>query len=272
MERHRHLVLSSALTLLLLSVSASAAAPWSPDCAECAATFTIEGQPMHIEKRSNRGPIVVFESGLGADSSAWRTVAGPISGFAQVVRYDRAGLGMSKPFIKPGRPITASGVAEALHQLLARADLHPPFILVGHSLGGLYMQMFARVHPDEVAGMVLLDSSSTEAPAALKTRAKLVPGSVDFLEEAGVAESNREVRAAGPFPAIPLTIIAATDHGPYFGKWEPTLMRLQQQLATLSPRGMLVVASGSGHDVATDRPALVVAAVRTIADAASSQR
>ncbi len=75
------------------------------------------------------------------------------------------------------------------------------------------------------------------------------------------------MRAAGPFPAIPLTIIAATDHGPYFRKWEPTLMRLQQQLATLSPRGTLMVANGSGHDVTTDRPALIVAAVRTMADA-----
>ncbi len=268
----RRLALSSAVTLLLLYASTSAAIPWSPDCDECAATFTINGQPMHIEKRGNRGPVVVFESGLGADGSAWRTVAGPISGFAQVVRYDRAGLGMSKPFTRPSRPITARGVVDALDLLLGRADLHPPFILVGHSLGGLYMQMFARLHPDEVAGMVLLDSSSTEAPAALKTRAKLVPGSVEFLEEAGVAESNREMRAAGPFPAIPLTIIAATDHGPYFRKWEPTLMRLQQQLATLSPRGTLVIANGSGHDVATDRPALVVAAVRTMADATSGHR
>ena len=132
--------------------------------------------------------------------------------------------------------------------------------------------MFGRLHPSEVAGMVLLDSSSAKAPAALKTRAKLVPGSVDFLEEAGVAASNRQVREAGPFPAIPLTIIAATDHGPYFRRWEPTLMRLQQQLATLSPRGTLVVAIGSGHDVATDRPALVVAAVQTMADLTSGAR
>jgi hypothetical protein len=102
--------------------------------------------------------------------------------------------------------------------------------------------------------VVLLDSSSTEAPAELKTLAKLEPGSVDFLEEAGVPESNREVREAGLFPSIPLTVIAATDHGPYFREWEPTLMRLQRQLATLSPRGTLVIADGSGHDVATDRP------------------
>ena len=74
---------------------------------------------------------------------------------------------------------------------------------------------------------------------------------------------------ARSIPAIPLIVIAATDHGPYFRQWEPTLMRLQRQLARLSPRGALVIATGSGHNVATDRPALVVAAVRTMADGVS---
>ncbi len=97
-------------------------------------------------------------------------------------------------------------------------------------------------------------------------------GSAEFLEEEGVRESNREVHAAGPFPKIPLTVIAATDHGPHFRRWEPTLMRLQRQLATLSPRGTLVVARGSGHDVAADRPALVIAAVRSMADAVRARR
>jgi len=80
------------------------------------------------------------------------------------------------------------------------------------------------------------------------------------------------VREAGLFPSIPLTVIAATDHGPYFREWEPTLMRLQRQLAILSPRGTLVIADGSGHDIATDRPALVTAAVRTMVDAVSGHR
>jgi pimeloyl-ACP methyl ester carboxylesterase len=203
------------LPTLVLALTTAATA-WSPDCQQCGAMFTIGDQQLHIEKHGGRGPIVVFESGLGADTSAWRRVVGPKSAFVQAVLYDRAGLGMSKPLAELGRLITARGVADPLDQLLAQARLQPPFILVGHSLGGLYVQMFARLHPGEAAGLVLLDSSSTEAPPELKTRARLVPGSADFLEEAGVGESNHEVRAAGPFPAIPLTVIAATDHGPYF--------------------------------------------------------
>jgi pimeloyl-ACP methyl ester carboxylesterase len=253
--------------LVSLNQAAKAADAWSPECEQCAATFDIRGQPLHIEKQGNHGPVVVFEAGLGADISAWRDVVGPISAFAQATLYDRAGLGSSTPLVEPGRPITARSVATALDQLLTQAGLHPPFILVGHSLGGLYVQMFARLHPEAVAGMVLLDSSSADAPAALKTRARLVPGSTDFLEEEGVAESNRQVRSAGPFPPIPLTVIAATDHGPYFRQWEPTLMHLQEQLATLSPLGTLIIAQGSGHDIAVDRPAQVIAAVRAMVDA-----
>jgi len=217
---------------------------------------------LHLETIGDSGPTVVFEAGLGNDSTTWKSVAGPIAAFARVVLYDRVGLGQSSPLKNTRAAITADEVASTLHALLAAADIHPPYILVGHSLGGLYMQMFARKYPKEVSGVVLLESSSTEAPSELKTRAKLVPGTAAYLEEEGIAESNRQVRNAGPFPDVPLTVIAATDHGPYFREWEPTLMRLQRQLATLSPQGALVVAQGSGHDVQLDRPEIVIEAVR----------
>src|SRR5262249_53200784 len=168
--------------------------------------------------------------------------------------------------------ITADEVANRLRSLLTAAEVHPPYILVGHSLGGLYMQMFARKYPKEVSGVVLLESSSTEAPSELKTRAKLTPGTAAYLEEEGVAESNLQVRNTGPFPDVPLSVIAATDHGPYFREWEPTLMRLQQQLVTLSPQGSLIVAQGSGHDVQLDRPEIVIEAVRRMAAAAQLKR
>ena len=90
---------------------------------------------------------------------------------------------------------------------------------------------------------------------------KLMADITDDHKEEGVAESNRQVRNAGPFPDVPLTVIAATDHGRYVREWELTLMWLQQQLATLSPRGSLIVAQGSGHDVQLDRPETVIEAV-----------
>jgi pimeloyl-ACP methyl ester carboxylesterase len=154
--------------------------------------------------------------------------------------------------------------------LLTTADIRPPYMLVGHSLGGLYVQMFARKYSNEVSGVVLLDSASAQAPKELKTRARLKRGSAAYLEEEGVAESNKQVTYADPFPDVPLTVIAATDHGPFFKDWEPTLMHLQRQLATLSPRGTLIVAQGSGHDVQTDRPGTVIDAIRLMVQAAEA--
>jgi pimeloyl-ACP methyl ester carboxylesterase len=225
------------------------------------ATLAIDGQNFHIETLGDSGPTIVFEAGLGNDVSTWKSVAGPVAAFARVVLYDRPGLGQSLPLVNKSVPVTADQVATSLHKLLAVADIRPPFILVGHSLGGLYVQMFARKYPRDVAGVILLDSSSVDAPSELKTRARLEPGTAPYLEEEGVAESNKEVTNAAPFPNIPLTVIAATDHGPFFKDWEPTLMRLQLQLATLSPHANLIVAEGSGHDVQFDRPAIVIDAI-----------
>jgi pimeloyl-ACP methyl ester carboxylesterase len=236
------------------------------------AILVVNGQNFHIETLGASGPIVVFEAGQGNGSTTWRLVAGPIATFAQAVLYDRPGLGQSLPMMQKDSAVTADEVATNLRALLAAADIRPPYILVGHSLGGLYVQMFARKYPMEVSGVVLLDSSSPEAPSELKTRAILAPGTAAYLEEEGIAESNRQVMSAGPFPDVPLTVIAATDHGPFFREWEPTLMRLQQQLATLSRQATFIVAQGSGHDIQVDRPETVVDAVRRMAGAAGVNR
>jgi pimeloyl-ACP methyl ester carboxylesterase len=132
--------------------------------------------------------------------------------------------------------------------------------------------MFARKYPKEVAGVVLLDSASPDAPSELKTRARLEPGAAAYPEKQGVSKSNRQVMSAGPFPDVPLTVIAATDHGPFFREWELTLMRLQQQLATLSRQATFIVAQGSGHDIQVDRPETVVDAARQMAGAAEGNR
>lgn len=230
-----------------------------------AAVLTIGGQNLHIRIIGEAAPPIVFEAGQGNDSSTWQPVAGAVAHFAQVVVYDRAGLGKSLPLARPSVPVTADAVAGSLHALLKEAGVRPPFILAGHSLGGLYVQMFARRYPREVVGVVLIDSASAEAPPELKTRARLEPGSAAYLEEEGVAASNQELRHAGPFPDVPLTVIAATNHGPFFKSWEPLLMQLQQRLAKLSPQGRLVIARGSGHDIQADRPDLVVSVIRSMA-------
>jgi pimeloyl-ACP methyl ester carboxylesterase len=224
--RRRIAIVASSLAIFILLAPKVAA---SRD-----ALFAIGGENLHIETLGTSGPIVVFEAGLGNDATTWKSVASPIATFARVVLYDRPGLGRSSPLKDKNAAVTADEVATRLHALLNAADIRPPYILVGHSLGGLYVQMFARKYPMDVSGVVLLESSSPDAPSQLKTRARLEPGTPAYLEQEGIPESNMQVKNGGPFPNVPLAVVAATDHGPYFKQWEPTLMRLQQQLATLS--------------------------------------
>jgi pimeloyl-ACP methyl ester carboxylesterase len=189
-----------------------------------------------------------------------------------VVLYDRAGLGKSLPMVDTHSPISAERVAGTLHALLTGARISPSYILVGHSLGGLYVQMFTKQYPTEVSGVVLLDSSSTDAPSELKTRSLLEPGTAAYLEQEGIAESNRQVVEAGAFPDVPLTVIAATDHGPFFKECVPTLMQLQERLASLSRQSVFIAAKGSGHDIQVDRPETVIDAVRKMTRSATIQR
>ena len=100
-------------------------------------------------------PTVVLESGLGDVSIEWEPVQSGIARFTRVCSYDRAGYGGSDAGPKPR---TSQQIAQELHSLLKNAGEKPPFILVGHSFGGYNVRVFNGHFPDEVAGMVLVDS------------------------------------------------------------------------------------------------------------------
>jgi predicted alpha/beta hydrolase family esterase len=263
-----NLWLSIALFLGLFTVPfyADSRVPFQPNCSQCEGIFDIKGQKLYLEKIGNRGPYVVFESGLGNNSSSWKSIAPKVSNFAQVILYDRSGLGQSSPrIIHSHLPVTADTVATALNQLLKRARFRPPYILVGHSLGGLYAQMFARKYPQEVAGVILIDSASPNEPdGVFVSKVKPPMGTIDYFEDAGVSESNQQVRNAGSFPDVPLTVITATDHGSDFRSKESWWMELQRGLASMSPDGTHIIAQGSGHFVQNNRPELVIDAIKAM--------
>jgi pimeloyl-ACP methyl ester carboxylesterase len=114
------------------------------------------GQSLYaVEKgSSDLDQTVLFESGIGATSLNWHTIQEGVAGFARTVAYDRSGLGWSDPC---RRVPTPANVAEELHALLGSARLRPPYLLVGHSFGGLVMRCFALRYPEEVSGVVLVD-------------------------------------------------------------------------------------------------------------------
>jgi len=104
-------------------------------------------------------PTVVMETAHAEPGLSWASVQPEVAKFARVCTYDRAGLGWSEASSKPR---TADAIVDELHTLLARAGVEPPYVLVGHSIGGMYVRLYAHEHPDEVAGMVLVDATHEE--------------------------------------------------------------------------------------------------------------
>src|SRR5947207_9697269 len=116
----------------------------------------VHDHKLAIARAGQGSPTVVIESGGGGDIKAWATILPRIAEFTSVITYARPGRGDSEPAT---RPATLNNVVEDLHTLLKRAGCKPPYILVGRSLGGIYVRAFAMIHPGETAGLVLVDGS-----------------------------------------------------------------------------------------------------------------
>lgn len=112
-------------------------------------------QQFHLYCTGSGKPTIVLEAGLGDSSFIWNRVQKELSDATQVCSYDRPGLGWSD---FSAELIPRERVAENLHMLLANAGVQGPYILVGHSIGGIYIREFTYAHPDEVAGLVYIDS------------------------------------------------------------------------------------------------------------------
>jgi pimeloyl-ACP methyl ester carboxylesterase len=126
----------------------------------------------------------------------WRHIQEEVSGFARTISYDRAGLGWSDA---PRTERTPVNVAAELQQMLERAGVRPPFILVGHSFGGLVMRRFALLYPGEVAGILLVDPMRCEEWPPLNPARQ---GNIDF--------GNRLIRYALPITQFGAARLAVT--------------------------------------------------------------
>jgi pimeloyl-ACP methyl ester carboxylesterase len=112
------------------------------------------GGLLYVQEMGTGDATVLFEAGIAATNLNWCHVQRNVAQFARTASYDRGGLGWSSP-CKSAR--TPTNIAGELHSMLARAEIKPPYVLVGHSFGGLVVRRFALMYPDEVAGLVLVD-------------------------------------------------------------------------------------------------------------------
>ena len=124
----------------------------------------VGGYDMHLYCVGEGSPTVILEAGLNDFHVSWSKVQAEVATAARVCSYDRAGMGWSEasPY-----PRTSEVMAQELHSLLVNSGVEGPFILVGHSFGGIVMRQFAQQYPDEVTGMLLVDSAHEEQVARL---------------------------------------------------------------------------------------------------------
>lgn len=117
----------------------------------------VGGFKLHIKCSGSGNPTIILDAGMGCSSIDWTFVQQGVEQFAHVCSYDRAGLGWSE---KSPNPRTSIYIVEELHTLLHNIHAQPPYILVGHSFGGNNIRLYANTYPDEVFGVILVDSSS----------------------------------------------------------------------------------------------------------------
>jgi pimeloyl-ACP methyl ester carboxylesterase len=134
----------------------------------------IGGRTMNLYCSGEGGPTVVFESGGDGLGYDWVLVQPEVAKFTRACWYDRAGVGWSDP---PDRPRTSSTIVQDLHETLQRAGVAPPYVLVGGSVGGMYIRIFTQKYPSEVAGLVLVDASHPDQsePPAMKSPISRIP-------------------------------------------------------------------------------------------------
>jgi pimeloyl-ACP methyl ester carboxylesterase len=210
-------------------------------------TFTrivVDGHVLRVLVKGTGTPVVVFENGLGGPLENWGKVQPAVSRFATTVSYDRAGVGLSE-----GGPPATDGrrVATELRTVLQSVGVPPPYILVGHSLGGPFIRSFARLYPELIAGMVLVDPNPGRAVDGTPRSGTPVV-LIDSLSPVDVPFATQRLRAQR---AAYLRENAADARA--YREWLDTI-----------PGSRLLVTRRSGHNIPQEEPALVIETVRSL--------
>jgi pimeloyl-ACP methyl ester carboxylesterase len=267
------------------------------------------GRKIYLECRGTGSPTVVLVAGLRGSADDWTVadrhlpaVFSEVAKFTRVCAYDRPGTPVGE---KPSRsdpvpqPTTAKDAVADLHPLLRAEQEAGPYVLVGHSYGGLIVRLYASTYPQEVSGMVLVDALSeglqdAETAAEWPIQRRLIEGDVKesvleypALERIDVDRSFAEVRAAPPLRPLPLVVLSAdkpwgpqipsmiasgalpADVPPNFGYiTDAAQKQAQEKLAQLVPNAKHITNTNSGHEIQKQQPQLVVEAIREVVDAA----
>jgi pimeloyl-ACP methyl ester carboxylesterase len=255
--------------------------------------YDVGGYQLHLQCMGKGSPTVIIDTGLGDDSTAWQEVLNKSAKLTKTCIYDRAGYGWSD---NGPRPRTSLRISYELEQLVTEAKLQPPFLLVGHSFGGYNMRLFTARNSQLVAGLVLVDASHEDQHDKLNIKlprgnhhsniVMLSTGHRDaFLGEedqilrerafriasqelSSMFRSAQQVKQFNNLPAIPLIVLsrgrAEWHETKQAQQRETDWIRMQQDLARLSPISQHIFANYSGHDIHKEQPSSIVDAINNV--------
>ena len=210
-------------------------------------------------------------SGLGDGMATFNSVASDLAESATVIIYDRAGYGASEAVSGPKDAVAAD---VELSQLLLQSGVTGPYVLVGHSLGGLLMQYFARQYPDEIKGLLLVDSThwnqhlqlGPDASDAFGRRSMVI--FLPWIAQRELIDSTKageQVDVSPHASSVPTIVLSRTRalHGETPSS-QALADKLQDEIASAFPAARHVRVDDSGHYIQRDRPDVVVAAAREL--------
>ena len=220
-------------------------------------------------KVGNGSPTVVFQAGLGDGKDTWAPIANNMARGSQVFAYDRPGYGDSKEVAGPRDPCTiATELRTALHQ----AGVRPPFILVGHSLGGIYQYAFAKMYPDDVLGMVLIDPTHPRHWEQIQAQSQTLTATMKTLRLVSFSstekrEFDEQTNCLERFDlkqglSIPVKVLFRTEYQKLEqGQLEKIVKDLQGDWKTITGSDQLLYIQGAGHYVHRDQPLQVISII-----------
>jgi len=254
----------------LLVVGLLSAAQCSCTSVKATGTYSLSGSPITYTSGGQGEPVVVFETGLGNSKEVWDLVLPAVERTHAVFAYDRPGYGGSAPVAGHRDACT---VATEEHSLLHSKGIAPPYILVGHSIGGLYEYVYTKLYPQDVMGVVLVDPTP---PGHLARMQREAPEDLAAMTEGIRALNDTERREWDDMDAcleqidtttplsVPVRVLVETRREPTrsdaFGQM---MQRNHQYWGRLAGRPAEEVA-GSGHFIQRERPQSVIDAIAAV--------
>jgi pimeloyl-ACP methyl ester carboxylesterase len=224
---------------------------------------SVNGNEFEYAVMGTKSPAIILINGAGGPIEGWIKVWGKLGRDHVLFAYNRLGIGKSS---KPKEPQTGMAMVKNLRDLLLRLDIKPPYLLVGHSLGGFIGHLYTLVYPDDVHGLVFLESSTIKDVMGDSKNTK-EGGSNTLSEVDHVLTTVKQIQEFSQFPNIPIIVIAGNK--PAFGWLMPKAIKAarmnhQKDLARLSSRGSIMIASNSGHFPQLSEPNLIIDAINKL--------